>query len=552
MIKLFTPFSSAAFSIILLLVGVRAHSPQYPILEKYVASNNISSRKQVAIIGAGIGGASVAHFIRNNFYDFNPVDITVFESTAIIGGRMKSVKYRGHTVELGAQYWSKDDWCMGHAMSEVGLKGTEKGPEYKLERPQTVGVWGGEAFVLVETDTTEFSSWWHLAMSIWREGLEAWQLRKVSSPYWDLFRATQRYGSSPLKLRAAILSKLQSYNEFGRKPFDVLKDELFRAGLQGSILRSAQEYLQSLNLTSRFTSEIVQPSSGARFGQALTDIRGVASLVAIRDILSKKVRIARGNNRLIDRLVKLSDADLKLNTRVASITKGEEKKFKVTYEATSSTEGRQQASKSREFDAVIIAAPFPYNGINMGSVELKVKRAPEPVYAEKHVTHFATPERLFSAFFNLSSNATIPDNILTTTTNSNGLSFHSIHKVQGIFFIDRTGCETLNSMELSDCDTVIYENIYRVLSNTPVDRCTLAKMAGKECNYAFPFFHHQAWPYAFPQLQDNSRWSDEVEIAPNLFYLSGGEEIVSPLEMSCRMGYNAARKLSTRWRWEKT
>jgi hypothetical protein len=106
-------------------------------------------------------------------------------------------------------------------------------------------------------------------------------------------------------------------------------------------------------------------------------------------------------------------------------------------------------------------------------------------------------------------------------------------------------------MELSDCDTVIYENIYRVLSNTPVDRYTLAKMAGKECNYAFPFFHHQAWPYAFPQLQDNSRWSDEVEIAPNLFYLSGGEEIVNSLEMSCRMGYNAARKLSTRWRWEK-
>jgi hypothetical protein len=103
MIKLFTPFSSAAFSIVLLLVGVRAHSPQYTILEKYVASNNISSRKQVAIIGAGIGGTSVAYFIRNNFYDFNPVDITVFESTAIIGGRMKSVKYRGDTVELGAQ-----------------------------------------------------------------------------------------------------------------------------------------------------------------------------------------------------------------------------------------------------------------------------------------------------------------------------------------------------------------------------------------------------------------------------------------------------------------
>jgi prenylcysteine oxidase/farnesylcysteine lyase len=42
---------------------------------------------------------------------------------------------------------------------------------------------------------------------------------------------------------------------------------------------------------------------------------------------------------------------------------------------------------------------------------------------------------------------------------------------------------------------------------------------------------------------------DEVEIAPNLFYLSGGEEIVSSLEMSCRMGYDAARELS-RGRWD--
>jgi len=235
-------------------------------------------------------------------------------------------------------------------------------------------------------------------MSIWREGLEAWQLRKASSPYWDLFRATRRYVTSLLKLRAAILSKLQSCNEFGRKPFDLLEDELFRAGLQGSILRSAQEYLQGLNLTSRFISEIVQPSSGARFGQALTDIREIASLVVIRDILSKKVGIAGGNNRLIDRLVKRSDADLELYTGVTSITEGEEKKYKVIYETTS-TGGREQASKSTEFDAVIIAAPFPYDGINIGSVELKVKRAPQAVYAEKHITHFCDTRAIIVSIF---------------------------------------------------------------------------------------------------------------------------------------------------------
>lgn len=235
MIKLFTPFSSAAFSIVLLLVGVRAHSPQHPVLETSITSSNVSTRKQIVIIGAGIGGASAAYFIQNNVYDFAPVDITVFESTANVGDKMKSMKYRGHTIELGAQYWSEDDWCMARAMSEVGLKEKEKGPEYKLERPQTMGVWDGEAFVLVETDTTEFSTWWQFAMSIWRERLQAWRLRKVSLPYWDLFRAMWSYGSAPLKLRAAILSKLQSYNEFGRKPFDVLEDELSRAGLQGSI-----------------------------------------------------------------------------------------------------------------------------------------------------------------------------------------------------------------------------------------------------------------------------------------------------------------------------
>ena len=59
----------------------------------------------LAIIGAGIGGSSSAHFLRNKFGETveegeEDVEISVFES-GIVGGRLATVEIGGHTYEAG-------------------------------------------------------------------------------------------------------------------------------------------------------------------------------------------------------------------------------------------------------------------------------------------------------------------------------------------------------------------------------------------------------------------------------------------------------------------
>ncbi|GAU19573.1 hypothetical protein TSUD_303860 [Trifolium subterraneum] len=57
----------------------------------------------VCIIGAGIGGSSVAHFIRKYSPDLTPTTkIQVFERNNIVGGRIATVTIAGETFEAGA------------------------------------------------------------------------------------------------------------------------------------------------------------------------------------------------------------------------------------------------------------------------------------------------------------------------------------------------------------------------------------------------------------------------------------------------------------------
>lgn len=62
-------------------------------------------------------------------------------------------------------------------------------------------------------------------------------------------------------------------------------------------------------------------------------------------------------------------------------------------------------------------------------------------------------------------------------------------------------------------------------------------------DYEISWVHRQFWPHAFPQHAKHGALQEEVEISSNLFYLSGAEEIMSSMEMSCRMGDNAAMAL---------
>ncbi len=61
-------------------------------------------------------------------------------------------------------------------------------------------------------------------------------------------------------------------------------------------------------------------------------------------------------------------------------------------------------------------------------------------------------------------------------------------------------------------------------------------------NLGVRWIHRQIWSHASPKFR-NGAMLDNIEVADGVFYTGVGEEVVSSLEMSCRMGQLAANLL---------
>lgn len=545
-------------------------------------------RKQIAIIGSGIAGSTAAYFLQELFPDdHGPVDITIFEQKTEIGGRIKSVKYRNETIELGTPSWFPEDWCMNLLMSEFGLKPKPKLKTFDDEStiPETIGIWDGDRgeFVLVETDKSGFRSRWELIKVLWK-GEDTWIVgnwfgrlyhkwllgkHRVTSKWLDIGRAVWRYGWSPLsKVSRMAREELGKWGEFGRvvrwvRGMKGVVDEVERAGLDTAALGNAKTWYESHNITDKFIREVLEPASRARFGKNVDSVRIIASLLAIRDILSKATSILGGNHRLPHRLIRLSEAEVKLNHHVTKISKGENRKFKleILWRTPMAVEWDLGFNHDQpEFDAVILAAPSHTDSWNRIKIEdfnlkfpLNIVRTEENVEnTRNHVTHFATRDPLSPAYFNLSSSTPLPDKILTTRTkNESEPEFFSIEKVQQVRYRD-PDCTSTYLLEegISNCDEFVEENIYRVFSPGRIEDCELARMVGKLCGDGdeFPFVDRGEWGSGGMGFKgEDGRDKGGLEV----FYTGVGEELVETAETSCKMGFNAAGKLSEKWRGRK-
>ncbi len=89
--------------------------------------------QSIAIIGAGIGGASAAFHLHQLNINLPEQKITTFEKGPVVGGRIQSVYLYPliggrKIIEDGATHFYTDDRCLMKAMQAVGLK--------PLEQPQ--------------------------------------------------------------------------------------------------------------------------------------------------------------------------------------------------------------------------------------------------------------------------------------------------------------------------------------------------------------------------------------------------------------------------------
>ena len=464
---------------------------------------------KVAVIGAGIAGASAAYHLHDQ-YAHADLDVSIYEANPQVGGRIKSAKvydgaYTFQQVETGAQSFYADDECVQSLIDETGLR-RKLEPHYPVKK--SVGLWDGASFILRGEGDLKGRTWTDWARYAWRYRFSVNNMRKWVSEKLPLFQR--------------LLGRWEYANRN-------IPGEIENLGLTAERKSNAWSFLQ--NLTSpEFSRKIVQAITRAWFGQNLATMHGLAALAAINPAATDSV-LNGGNLKLIERLIKLSDVDLHLNSTVTKIQRSPVRKYRLTVK-TSSHHHNQSPSNNEEadYDAIIIAAPLQMANIEF-DIDIHIATSSPRPYTSRHVTHFTSPDPLSPTYFNLSTSSSMPSKIYTTTsTNIPPLPFFSIEHSLASFRLD--GCIAQS------------ENMYKVVTASPLLDTTILNLLGQDPDRALEdagvrWVHREEWKHALLEY-DGGAMLDDIEIADGMFHTGVGEEVVSSLEMSCRMGRRAA------------
>jgi prenylcysteine oxidase/farnesylcysteine lyase len=489
------------------------HTPfQQSILDVGANSTSLSRPKKIAIIGSGIAGAIAAYTLReeSRIHQLD-VGISVFEAQSRIGGRLgytDRMEPSPFVLNVGTLSFTEQDWCINEAIRSVGLSTSPTPLQGSL------GIWNGKEFINKQDPDYDHSSWWNLGKMIWRYGMSSWILQQAMEQDLDKWQ------------------KFHSYSTFTS-----ISQKFDKIGFIRNVQQSADIYLQNLNISELFRKEAVEPMIRFRSHRNLSEVLALEMLLAISN--RRRQRVLNGNTRLIERLFVISGADVAINTTIEVVSTGNQRRYRL------GIPNNGNKAKYSEYDAVIIAAPFQSNGITFDGFSTQ-QSALRP-YIQIHTTDIISRNKFSPTFFNISASE-IPSNILTTSTHNSTLGFHSIQYLGR--YPHRLQCGTPPE---PGCDLVEFAQHYRVISTEEIRNATVSALTGTPGpnldEESVHWTHQEAWKYGAPKYDSKYQLFDKVELAPSLLYTSGAEEVVSSLEMACRVARNAARTLVwVRWR----
>ena len=544
---------------------------------------------KIAIIGAGLGGASTAYHLRENIPPELPLSITIFESSESIGGRVASFPVpdtqNRTNLETGTTSFFTDDECIMQIVEKLGLTLVDKENCRSLlgclHNPlRRTGIWDGREITGKPLLTLRLSEWldkygllWLVEPVVWSNNMSVWDTLRLlhwndlkldpglqascdfaSPSIWRQIHMRYEYGRSPGLFRRAVHATTEKFQKFGRADrFSNVDEELRRVDLNDDIANlSASDYLTSLGISRLFQSEVIEPCVRARSSLDLTQIRAIDAMAAC--IESKKASIQGGNIRLEGAMINASLGDLQLRREVVGIEHGQDRRYKLSIADTSNS----ALHENREFDVIVLAGPVHESSLldslqKLGSLPKNLLSPPS--YTSTHVTYFATEHAFKSIYLNLAVDADIPDSLLTTSAESNLMS---LTKWDGIVFYweDRVWRKrpwmTPSKPEEYECANgrFHYENVYRVMTRRYVSDCELGAMIEKSwddgqnaTDVGFSWVHRQEWNKSFPKFDDERDISEGIEVTEGLFWLGGADEVMSSLEMSCKMGRNVASNI---------
>lgn len=264
----------------------------------------------VCIVGSGMAGASVAHFLRTNASPHSPLQLSIFEAKDRVGGRMAVVELDGDTFEAGGSVIHPKNLHSARFVELLGLNRTTDDDD-----DESFGIWDGTQFVFQTARAGD---------SLFSKSIT--QIINTLSLLW-------RYGISLWKMQTFVNGMLDKWVEFyneDRPAFDSVQGLLKSVNLFDHTQYTVEDLLLKAGLSQLLIDELITVTMRINYGQNVS-ISGLAGGVSLAGAQGGLWAVVGGNWQLADGLIHHANASLLLNHEVVSVT-AVDKKYEVGFE----------------------------------------------------------------------------------------------------------------------------------------------------------------------------------------------------------------------------
>lgn len=356
--------------------------------------NGFDEKPRVGIVGAGIGGTSVAFFLRELFGE--NVDIDVFEKQHV-GGRLAPVTISEQNYNAGGTIIHPGNMYMVNFTNLLGLERDDKAEAGRL------GIFDGNDIVFSTSDYTPVT----IAKLFWRYGMDAYNIKT-----W---------------VQNKILKQMNRLYELQKSghAFSTVEDLLnaMDPDLVSYTKKSVRQLFKDEGFSDRFIDDFVMGAMRLNYGQT-PDIHGLVGAVSMAGVEPGLWNVVGGNQLVPMGLLKKSGANL-IRGKVTGISLSSESSppvYELDYLPDKTADGAE--TKSKEYDIVILATPF-YQGMTDIKFE-DFQNTVTPVKNDFHLTVATFMEgQPNPSYFGVDSIENIPTTIFTT---NESLFFNSFSK----------------------------------------------------------------------------------------------------------------------------
>lgn len=539
---------------------------------------------RVAIIGGGAGGSSAAYYL-DEFSKASkvPLEITIFDSNARIGGRTTTVNALDdprYPTELGASIFVKINHILYNATERFGLTPSQKIYQSVPDSNYDLGIWDGKQFVFKvarDDDSSSWRGWWDIAKLLWK------------------------YGWSPIRVQQASKAAVKAFLNFYEEPFfpfRSLQETVEASGLDSYTGISGTATLQKARVSELFSREIIQASTRVNYASNLGGIHGLETLVCMA--IEGAVAVDGGNWQIFEQMIQTAAPDLFLNTTVTDVTKDADKG--MFHLKTTDAPLNQRLASSEGYDSVILAAPYQF--ANVSFTPPLVRTPTEIPYVTLHVTLLASRHRLSPLFFDQDSQADVPSSVLTTLSPE---LTEELGPRRGVHAVGPPGFWSISTLGVlhprkntdddepppassNSCNTTTQDEtqyLYKIFSPAPLKASFITRLldfpytpsAAEDLDSEedsdsdslailpkehISWFHEKKW-HSYPYEQPTTQFDDfELHMSSDsqsqsdanlksdgrnhggIWYLSSIEPFISTMETSALAGMNVARLIVDR------